>query len=121
MPLGWVALSVTVEAALLPAGVLGVSRRPGWLLGGVAAAVGLAARARRRQADGALPGGPRPEVPADVPLWTIAWLTERSICVWLALALRVTGGMPYRGSRLARAAHWRRHLAVVHAAGDKGT
>ena len=45
--------------------------------------------------------------------WAPAWMFERAVCIWLAIGYRVTGGVPYGGQRLSRAAHsvrWlRRH------------
>lgn len=43
--------------------------------------------------------------PATSALWAPAWLVERAVCVWLALAWRVRGGVPYAGTRIRRAAH----------------
>jgi hypothetical protein len=34
-----------------------------------------------------------------------AWLAERSVCSWLAIACRIGGGIPYRGQRIRRAAN----------------
>ncbi len=87
-----------LELALLPAFVL-LRRRPlslGALLG---AAVGLAEIGRRRgQGQAVFPPG---------SVWfTPAWLAERSICSWLAVATRVLfGGVRYSGGRIWRAAH----------------
>lgn len=36
-------------------------------------------------------------------LWAPLWLLERSVCVWVAVALRLSGGVPYAGARLKRA------------------
>jgi hypothetical protein len=38
-------------------------------------------------------------------LWAPLWLLERAVCVWLAVGWRLTGGVPYAGRRLVRAAH----------------
>ncbi|ADX74812.1 glycosyltransferase family 2 protein [Pseudarthrobacter phenanthrenivorans] len=35
------------------------------------------------------------------PLWTL----ERAFCIWIALGYRLSGGMPYAGTRLRTAAH----------------
>ncbi|HEV2885708.1 MAG TPA: hypothetical protein VGX49_02245 [Jatrophihabitans sp.] len=89
---------MVLELALLPAFVL-IGRRParlGLLLG---AAVGMAEVGRRR--------GQGRAVFAPGSVWfTPAWLAERSICSWLALATRVfLGGVRYSGGRIWRAAH----------------
>jgi hypothetical protein len=50
------------------------------------------------------------------------WMAERAVCIWIALAFRLRGGVPYAGSRLRTAAHseaelLRRHhgkLAATH-------
>lgn len=59
----------------------------------------LLAEAGRRRAGG------RQVYAATAALWTPLWLTERAVCVWLALARRLTGGVPYAGQRLVTAAH----------------
>lgn len=86
---------LAAELAILPLAVLG-SRRPWTLILGAFAAVGLATLGRSR----AHLGG---RVPVDVPLWTPLWLAERAVCVWIALAYRAAGGVPYCGGRLKRA------------------
>lgn len=50
------------------------------------------------------------------------WVLERAVCIWIALAYRLGGGIPYAGTRLKTAAHseaelQRRHsgkLAAMH-------
>ncbi len=50
------------------------------------------------------------------------WVLERAVCIWIALAYRLGGGIPYAGTRLKTAAHSeaelkRRHsgkLAAMH-------
>ncbi|MFF1251997.1 glycosyltransferase [Pseudarthrobacter sp. NPDC058329] len=44
------------------------------------------------------------------PLWAL----ERAVCIWIALAFRLTGGMPYMGSRLKAAAHPQSELQRRH-------
>jgi hypothetical protein len=89
---------LAVELAVLPAALL-LRGRSWWLALG---AVGLAAAGRRRAG--------RQHFPADIPLWAPVWLLERGICAWLALAMRLRGGVPYAGTRIRIAAHSRRYL-----------
>jgi hypothetical protein len=61
-------------------------------------AIGIAELGRRR-------AHLRSVVPARVDLFAPAWVLERGICSWLAIAARVfLGGCPYRGVRFERAA-----------------
>lgn len=89
--------------ALLPALMLvGRHRRRTWA--DVAIAAVVVAEAGRRRA-----GGRRyfsPAAAAMAPLW----VAERAICVWLAVAMRLRGGVPYAGGRIARAATPRSEL-----------
>lgn len=87
-----------LELALLPAFLL-LGRRPARLALALAAATGLAEAGRRR--------GHGRAVFASGSVWfTPAWLVERSVCSWLALATRVLfGGVGYSGDRIRRAAH----------------
>ncbi len=94
------------ELAVLPAVLL--LRRRCWLL--AALAVGLAGIGRLRAG--------RRYFPADVPLWAPAWLAERGICSWLALALRLAGGVSYSDNRIRVAAHSKRSLRQRQAAGS---
>jgi hypothetical protein len=90
------------ELALLPGlAVLG-SRRPLGLVAAALTAVALASLGRQRL-------GAR-GIPASVALWAPIWVLERSVCVWLALACRATGGVSYCGTRLPRSAHSLRAL-----------
>jgi hypothetical protein len=87
-----------VELALLPAFVL-LARRPARLAALLGAAVGLAEVGRRR-------GRGQAVFPVEAVWFTPAWLAERSVCSWLALANRVLfGGVSYSGGRIWRAAH----------------
>lgn len=86
------------ELAVLPAVLL--LRRKSWLV--AALVVGLATIGRLRAG--------RRHFPADVPLWAPAWVLERGICSWLALAVRLRGGVNYSGSRIRLAAHSARYL-----------
>jgi hypothetical protein len=64
----------------------------------LASVVALAERGRRRL-------GGREVFPATAALWAPLWLAERAVCAWLALARRLSGGVPYAGQRLTVAAH----------------
>ena len=87
------------ELAILPVLAL-ASRRPALLALVAGAVVGLAELGRPRAG--------LEDVPRDAPLWVL----ERGVCVWVALTLRLTGGMPYAGTRIVRAASSRRDLAA---------
>lgn len=84
----------------LPAAVMLAPRRfgPAALIGIALVAVALAERGRR------LHGGARVFPPAS-SWWAPVWLLERSVCSWLAVAYRLTGGAPYSGVRFRLAAH----------------
>lgn len=84
-----------IEAALLPAALVGL-RRPRVLAWLAAAATALAAAGRCRC------GGPV-YFPRRAVLLAPMWALERAVCFWLAAGRRLTGGMPYAGSRLRRA------------------
>lgn len=88
---------LVAELAIVPSMLL-ARRRPVALAVAGAGAVALAEAGRRR-------AGGRLQFPAAASLFAPAWLVERGVCVWIAVALRVLcGGMPYAGARLARAA-----------------
>jgi hypothetical protein len=96
-------LRLVAELALLPlVVVLLVSGR--LRLWQPVAVVALAEIGRRR-AHGA------DRFPRSSSLWSLVWLAERSVCVWLALASRARGGVRYAGSRLPVAAHSVRSLS----------
>jgi hypothetical protein len=86
------------ELALLPC-ILAVlrSRRHDALAAGVAAVIMLAELGRRRDGGTAV-------FPATAALWAPLWVAERAITVWLAVLVRLRGGVRYRGSRISRAA-----------------
>ena len=89
---------LAVELALLPAALLALRRRPAVLAGACAAAVAVAELGRRRH-------GGHAAFPWFTSLFAPAWLTERSVCSWLAVACRMRGGIRYGGQRIKRAAN----------------
>ena len=98
------------QLAILPASALLVAGL-GWsgLAAAVVAVVGAAELGRRRA------GGTR-VYPASASLAAPAWVAERAICSWLAIASRVAlGGVPYRGTVLRHAATPMRELRRRHA------
>ena len=87
---------LVAEAAILPA-LVALRRRPGaWAVPALLATV-LAERGRRRE-------GGADAFPATSALWAPLWLVERALCVWMAIALRVRGGVRYGDGRIRRAA-----------------
>ncbi|MEN3362683.1 MAG: hypothetical protein V7637_6665 [Mycobacteriales bacterium] len=88
---------LAVELALLP-GVLTAGRRRPAAVAAVAGVGVLLAEAGRRRAGGSA------VFPGWLSLLAPAWLAERSVCSWLALACRARGGVRYAGGRLRRAA-----------------
>ncbi|MFJ6654290.1 glycosyltransferase [Microbacterium sp. NPDC091313] len=91
-----------IELAALPVAVL-LRRRPAGIGAIVLALVVMAEIGRRRA------GGTR-VWPATSALWAPVWAAERAVTSWCAVALRLVGGVPYAGSRLARAATSQRRL-----------
>jgi hypothetical protein len=79
------------------------------LIGGRRAAVALAGAAVAAAEVGRRRGG-RTSFPATAALWAPAWLAERAVCSWLALAARLRGGVRYRGRRVLVAATPARHV-----------
>jgi hypothetical protein len=100
------------ELALLPilAGILclPVRRRMPALLGAAVAGMAVAETGRRRDQG-------RQVFPFRTVLFTPFWVLERAVCVWIALALRLRGGVPYAGTRLKTAAHSPATLRLRHA------
>ena len=64
--------------------------------------------------------GGRSVFPLTPVMWAPLWLLERSICVWVAVALRCTGGVRYAGTRLSTAAHSVRALRRRFPQSDRG-
>jgi hypothetical protein len=90
--------------SVLPALAVALLRRR---YGAVAAGAGLAvvtAEAGRRRAGG------RAVFPVTGSLFAPVWVLERATCSWLALGAALTGGVPYAGRRVWRAAHSTRRL-----------
>ena len=77
------------------------------LLAGALASIALAEVGRRR-AGGAV------RFPLSGSLLAPAWIAERSLCSWFALAARLQGGVPYGGRRLGRSATPLRRLRRRH-------
>jgi hypothetical protein len=73
-------------------------------VGGVAAGVVALAEVGRRRAGG------RRAFPAWAPLAAPLWTLERGVCSWVALVVRLRGGVRYHGRRLPLAAHSARAL-----------
>jgi hypothetical protein len=90
-------------ASLLPLAAAAARRRPALLALGLAGIVALAERGRRR-------AGGRAVFPAAASFAAPLWVLERSVFVWVALAHRALGGIPYRGRRLPVAANPRREI-----------
>ena len=105
---------LALELAIVPVGALVALTNPIALPALALASVAVASVGRRRV------GSDR--VPPSVPLWTPVWLLERGVCVWLALASRLRGGVRYHGLSLHRAAHSPRRLRrVLSGAPRRGT
>jgi hypothetical protein len=95
-------LPAMAAAACLPRG------RRGRALLGLAAAPVIIAGVGRRRNNGA----------AVFPVRTVwcapLWVVERAVCIWVALAFRLAGGVPYAGTRLGTAAHSEAELQRRH-------
>lgn len=92
------------ELALLPVAAAALAR--GRLLALAAAAatvIAVAELGRRRD------GGTRVYAPTAA-LWAPLWVAERAITIWLAVIVRLRGGVRYRGTRISRAATPMRRL-----------
>jgi hypothetical protein len=104
---------LAAELALLPALLL-QARAPRGLVVWAALTVVVAERGRR------VAGGGR-VYPRSAALWAPAWVAERAVTSWIALAWRAAGGVPYAGGRLRHAASSPRALrrAVAAASTDE--
>lgn len=128
---------LAAELLILPVVLVLAVRAPRWLpaLGAVAVAAAEAGRRRgdaraevRRRGDGVRHGGAHVEVrrrgdgrrhrgrrtrrafPATSALWAPLWLLERGVCAWIAVGLRLRGGVRYSDGRVARAGNSLRAL-----------
>jgi hypothetical protein len=82
----------------------------------IAAAAGaiLAAEVGRRRAGG------RAHFPLSGSLLAPAWVLERSLCAWLAVAAKLRGGVLYGGRRLGHSATPLRRLRRLHSGALQG-
>ena len=103
------------ELSIVPLVALAVTRRRWPALGaGVLAVMGLAEVGRRR-------AGGRQVFPATSSLLAPAWVAERALCSWVALAYWASRrGVPYGNTRLLRAATPVRVLRARYSAGATG-
>jgi hypothetical protein len=95
-------LPVVACAACLPTG----RRRPALLALAVAPVLVAEIGRRRRSGTAVFPF----RAVWFAPLWTL----ERAACIWIALAFRLGGGVPYAGTRLKTAAHSEAELRRRH-------
>lgn len=99
------------ELALLPvlAGLLSgpPRRRLPAVLAAAGTAVAVAEIGRRRHSG-------RQVFPAWTALFAPLWAVERAVCIWLALAWRIKGGIPYGGVQIKTAAHSTAELRLKH-------
>ena len=103
---------LAAELALLPAAA-GAAFLPAKarlaVLAGLAGAAAACAEIGRRRHNGTA------VFPSSATWFAPLWASERAVCVWLALASRWRGGLPYAGSRLRTAAHSEAELRRRHA------
>jgi len=97
---------LAIELSLLPTLAMALAGRSGRSVVAViaVASVVLAEVGRRRHCGSTV-------FSADAALWAPLWTVERAVCIWLALAWRACGGVPYAGRRLRCAAHPTRRLS----------
>ena len=95
-------LPAIAAAACLPRGFRGRA-----LLGLAAAPVIFAGIGRQRNNGAAV-------FPLRAVWCAPLWALERAVCIWIALAFRIAGGVPYAGTRLGTAAHSEAELQRRH-------
>jgi hypothetical protein len=89
---------LAAQLALLPLAIVVGGLGSGWLLAAAALSVAAAEMGRRKEKGRAV-------FPPSSALWAPAWLAERAITSWMALATRIFfGGVRYRKTRLKYAA-----------------
>jgi cellulose synthase/poly-beta-1,6-N-acetylglucosamine synthase-like glycosyltransferase len=93
---------LAAELLLLPL-ICWAARRPARLVPLLAASIALAEAGRRRHNGTAV-------FPPGSVLWAPCWVLERAVCSWLAVGLRLTGGVHYAGGRIPRAGTSARQL-----------
>ncbi|WP_336716229.1 glycosyltransferase [Arthrobacter sp. USHLN218] len=93
---------LAAELSLLPL-LCWAARRPARLVALLAASIALAEAGRRRHGGTAV-------FPPGSALWAPCWVLERAVCSWLALGLRLAGGVHYAGGRIPRAGTSARQL-----------
>jgi hypothetical protein len=86
------------ELAIVPVVITGAARGAWRGLGAYALAAVVAAEAGRRA------GGGTRAFPASSAVWAPLWMIERGTAAWLALVLRLRGGISYSGTRISVAA-----------------
>lgn len=100
---------LAVQLAVLPAAAALAARGRWRALGAGALGVVALAEAGRRRAGG------RRAFAATAALWAPAWVAERAVTSWAAVGTRLlSGGVAYRGGRLAVAATPLRDLRRLH-------
>lgn len=108
---------LAAELAIVPSVLLAARRGP--RLVGALAGIAMLVAAHGRRRVGA------EHVPPSVPLWAPVWVLERGVCVWLALGLRMRGGVEYHRRRLRLAAHsaaeLRRRLSTAKSTGNSSS
>ena len=95
---------LVAELSLLPL-IVTLARRRAWTGLAALAALGVAAAEYGRRADG---GAAR--IPPVGSLWTPVWMLERAVTAWIAVVLRLRGGVAYADHRIRSAASPMRSL-----------
>ena len=86
-----------LEASILPV-VIGLRRRPAAIMLLVVLAMAVAEYGRQRDHGSTV-------FPRSSVLWVPLWIVERGVATWLAVGLRVRGGVRYSGDRIRNAAN----------------